>query len=367
MMLPSPKPCVTLCAGAADEPWRIGIAEAVHKPKANLQVAALHASAVPLGLAAANPSSSEQAQLLSEIGAHLEAYHVHQAMSILSNAFASAHSATALERLSTALAVQRRGSSEEQQGIAAQTQLPSFAAVGAASANHESQLVPPLAIAPPPGLEACVGQQAASGGNATSMRAGARGVAQPTNVQQPAKHEQSSSFSAGRPPQKHTLSTSLRLLADEDPYCVFIVRRISKLGFKASQILKQHFSAQGQVVRVLVAHSTVRQQSDECASGQATRRRPSSLGFVQMQSPEAARRVLANGSEQEIKGVAIHIQKFEHKAALPGSEEQVDNVQDDPVSGGCIPWQRMASIGSVTSDTTFVSRCSSADGWEQSL
>ncbi|CAE7464458.1 mkkA [Symbiodinium sp. CCMP2592] len=38
-----------------------------------------------------------------------------------------------------------------------------------------------------------------------------------------------------------TLSTSLQLLSKEDPDKLIIVRRINKLGFKASRKLKQYF------------------------------------------------------------------------------------------------------------------------------
>jgi hypothetical protein len=43
-----------------------------------------------------------------------------------------------------------------------------------------------------------------------------------------------------RAPQ--TLSSSLRLLENEDPDCLLIVRRIGKLGFKAARSLKKHYS-----------------------------------------------------------------------------------------------------------------------------
>jgi len=111
--------------------------------------------------------------------------------------------------------------------------------------------------------------------------------------------------------QAETLSTSLQLLAGEDPECLFVVRRISKLGFKAGRRLKRHFAAYGSVVKVLVAHSTSRQPGD--MPGDA-RRRPSSLGFVHMASAKAARAILALGQEQEVEGVLIRLQRFERLA-----------------------------------------------------
>merc|ERR1719336_233669 len=84
------------------------------------------------------------------------------------------------------------------------------------------------------------------------------------------KHQPPVSDPAGR--QTHTLSASLQMLANVDPTCLLIVRRINKLGFKASRKLKQHFSTYGAVIRVLVAHSTVKQRGDPTS---CTRRRPS--------------------------------------------------------------------------------------------
>jgi len=165
-----------------------------------------------------------------------------------------------------------------------------------------------------------------------------------------------SQYGVDRPAAKgaQTLSSSLQVLSNEDPDCLFIVRRINKLGFKASRILKQSFSAYGQVVRVLVAHSTVRQQDER--SLQAVRRRPSSLGFVQMASAEAARQVLAQGCEQEVNGSLILVQKFEHKVVDAEKEKDDDECNDEVVTpgSGC-EWQRWVSSSSGASCATTAS------------
>jgi len=119
--------------------------------------------------------------------------------------------------------------------------------------------------------------------------------------------------------QAHTLSSSLQMLAAEKPECLFIVRRIHKLGFKSAAKLKRHFSAFGPVVRVLLAHSTVRLQGDPHCSA---RRRPSSLGFVQMARVESVRQVLALGPEIEICDSSIRIQRFERQ---PAPEESLSS------------------------------------------
>lgn len=112
------------------------------------------------------------------------------------------------------------------------------------------------------------------------------------------------------PRQVETLASCLQVLCAEDPASIFIVRRINKLGFKACRALKQHFAAHGSVVRVLSAHSSVRQHGDE--QGHA-RRRQGSFGFVQMASAKAVQKVLALGVEHVVNGCIISVQKFERK------------------------------------------------------
>lgn len=117
------------------------------------------------------------------------------------------------------------------------------------------------------------------------------------------------------PRQKLTLSASLQLLGTEDPDCLFVVRRVNRLGFEASRILRGHFEQYGPVVRVLLAQSTVRPPKE----GQGhPRRRPSSFGFVQMASVDAVQKILAEGSEHHVRGLPIVVQRFER------------HVQDEP-------------------------------------
>lgn len=143
--------------------------------------------------------------------------------------------------------------------------------------------------------------------------------------------------------QAQTLSTSLQLLSHENPDCLFIVRHINKLGFKASRTLKRHYSAYGAVVRVLVAHSTVRQHGSPDSHA---RRRPSSLGFLQMASPEAAKAILAAGPEQEVDGAVIRIQKFERQQVQAVQEEEQADEQSQ------FAFERYTSSGSDNSLAT---------------
>lgn len=135
-----------------------------------------------------------------------------------------------------------------------------------------------------------------------------------------------------RKPKVQTLATSLQVLSQENPQCIFIVRRINKLGFKAPKKLKACFSAYGPVVRVLVAHSTVRQSYQPKAQ---SRRRPSSLGFVQMRTPAAVQAILALGTEQVVDGVTISVQQFSkivHDEAVAFEDDENGTPEDISIS-----------------------------------
>jgi len=149
----------------------------------------------------------------------------------------------------------------------------------------------------------------------------------------------SGSRQGGRRPAK-TLSDSLELLSTEDPRCLLIIRRINKLGFKADRKLKQFFSTFGVVVKVLCAHSSVRPS----AAGQApqpARKRPSSLGFLQMATAESVAEILKL-DEYQIDGFPIKVQKFERHhgeaaaaeaAAAEAAEGEIYFKQDPCVRG----------------------------------
>jgi len=152
-----------------------------------------------------------------------------------------------------------------------------------------------------------------------------------------------------------TLSTSLQLLSKEDPDKLIIVRRINKLGFKASRKLKQYFGEFGSVIRVLIAHSTCRDLKD---SEGKVRQRPSSLGFVQMASAEAVRKALALGTEQEVEGATILVQKFERQANAKGDLSPAEAAASIPdVKSGEAFWRQdttksNASTAETSSATT---------------
>jgi len=130
--------------------------------------------------------------------------------------------------------------------------------------------------------------------------------------------------------QAMTLSMSLQLLSKEDSSTLFVVRCINKLGFKAAQKLKAHFAWYGHVVRVLVAHSTLKQTGNPQLN--LLRRRPSSLGFIHMARAEAVRQVLLRGEEHEVDGCMIRVQQFQRQLQGMSSISEGDKAEEEDSS-----------------------------------
>eukprot|EP00931_Biecheleriopsis_adriatica_P026271 TRINITY_DN15_c0_g1_i1.p1 TRINITY_DN15_c0_g1~~TRINITY_DN15_c0_g1_i1.p1 ORF type:complete len:863 (+),score=183.52 TRINITY_DN15_c0_g1_i1:231-2591(+) len=133
---------------------------------------------------------------------------------------------------------------------------------------------------------------------------------------------------------RQTLRTYLEELRSEDPRCIFIVRRINKLGFRSKVYLERHFSQYGKVAQVCVAHSKVKPLP---SSGTNPRTRPGNFGLVVMESPEMVFKVLEEGTSQTVAGVDIYVHRFEQQAEGEGGDESEDLPENDFVkasSGG---------------------------------
>merc|ERR1719316_2035332 len=125
-----------------------------------------------------------------------------------------------------------------------------------------------------------------------------------------------------------TLQTHLKALGNEDPACIFIVRKVNRLGFRSVETLTKFFSQHDTVVKVLVAHSKVKRNQ---GGSSELYLRPGSLGFVLMKSPEAIQRILATGPTITVQGTPIRVQPFSRlNSGVAGmSETGVDNETDD--------------------------------------
>lgn len=123
-----------------------------------------------------------------------------------------------------------------------------------------------------------------------------------------------------------TIRHHLRVLQNVDSKRVLLVRKINRLGFESPMILRAHFSFYGAVENVLVSHSRVKTHPLKSTGSTGkygySRMRPSGLGFIVMSTWEEVERILADGSEQIVAGMAISVQNFEHRQAQDfGNEE----------------------------------------------
>lgn len=145
-------------------------------------------------------------------------------------------------------------------------------------------------------------------------------------------------------PTRETLRTYLEEISSQDPRCIFTVRRIKKLGFRSPEILRQHFSAYGEVVKVLVAVSLVKPVRD--GRGRF-RTRPGALGLVVMKNPESVEKILSQ-EEVEVSSHMVQVQAYKRPQ---GKEDMRDApafiAQDEPMQKGYVTGT--TSAGSSTS------------------
>lgn len=166
-------------------------------------------------------------------------------------------------------------------------------------------------------------------------------VAQPNGMTGPAVHQQANAYgmagpavhqqaAGGRPwpgtgaaPQVdpgscQTLRAHLIELRQEDPRCIIAVRGVKKLGLRSREVLTQHLSQYGKVLRVLVAQTKVKLHR-----GALMRHRPGSLGLVLMESPEVVEHILSLGEEHVVAGChRVTFKPFSRPEA--GDEEQLE-------------------------------------------
>ncbi|CAK0830889.1 unnamed protein product [Prorocentrum cordatum] len=128
-----------------------------------------------------------------------------------------------------------------------------------------------------------------------------------------------------------TIGGQLKLLQREQSQCVFVARRLNTLGFASDALLTAHFSAFGQVRRVLVAHSQVKRSRGD--SGEpAARVRPGSIGFVVMVDAGAVARILQAGSQQVVAGKRIAVEPFQHAPPEGSCGCAADEALREPMS-----------------------------------
>jgi len=121
------------------------------------------------------------------------------------------------------------------------------------------------------------------------------------------------------------VATQLNKLDLLDPLRVVRVRKISRLGFGSSGLLREHFERWGPVEEVLLSGV------EERPGGPQQRLRPSGFGFVVMASADAAQRALSE-SAQQLAGVWIEVHGFERLRPEAGTEPR---TEQDGEAGLC--------------------------------
>lgn len=169
-------------------------------------------------------------------------------------------------------------------------------------------------------------------------------------------------------PQEEVAPVGMRMqlqaLQMEDPGSVLITRRLHRLGFNSAEKLKQHFENYGVVREVLVPHSRVK-----ASPGRRARTRPAAIGFVIMESAEAAYAALAEGQEHMVEGIQINVQAFERRQNSDSDGEAEKNSQsggsntpstvdtvpkeEDGSESGSPKGRRWADISDDDTDDTF--------------
>lgn len=121
--------------------------------------------------------------------------------------------------------------------------------------------------------------------------------------------------SADEPPRMNLLE-ALNVQSDNDCCRIVTVRKCHKLGFKSHIHLRQYFSRFGRVDRVVLL--PMRAKPKNATDGRGNR--PSSMGFVVMESKEGADRILSCNNYSgihEIKGWPIEVRNFVKPADKP--------------------------------------------------
>eukprot|EP00929_Paragymnodinium_shiwhaense_P012544 TRINITY_DN11982_c0_g1_i1.p1 TRINITY_DN11982_c0_g1~~TRINITY_DN11982_c0_g1_i1.p1 ORF type:complete len:945 (-),score=231.40 TRINITY_DN11982_c0_g1_i1:393-3227(-) len=194
------------------------------------------------------------------------------------------------------------------------------------------------------GKEAAGGQQS-NRGSAPGKNSGGETLKTAKKAAEGAKTQES------KPPAKDTLREYLVELRSEDATCVFAVRRINKLGFRAKDLVEHHFSQYGEVRRVLVAPSKVRPFGD--CSEREQRTRPGGLGLIVMSSSQSVEYVHSLGEEQMVAGHPIRVQRFRRPRdktdeATSGS----NNGTGSTTAASGTTWEDTTAAGTTTPEAS---------------
>eukprot|EP00929_Paragymnodinium_shiwhaense_P107963 TRINITY_DN74300_c0_g1_i1.p1 TRINITY_DN74300_c0_g1~~TRINITY_DN74300_c0_g1_i1.p1 ORF type:complete len:309 (-),score=44.50 TRINITY_DN74300_c0_g1_i1:399-1229(-) len=131
-----------------------------------------------------------------------------------------------------------------------------------------------------------------------------------------------------------TMKEQLLKLQAEDPGCVFICRKIKKLGFDSPDALRTYFSKTGPVRAILVSHSRGRTNAGGSGGSSSQFRRPAAIGFCLMANADDAAKILA-AKDHNVDGVEVTVQAFRHVDEFEAEQKKEQNqkqASDQPKS-----------------------------------
>jgi len=179
------------------------------------------------------------------------------------------------------------------------------------------------------------------------------------------------------------MATSLRdilvELNGQNPACVFVVRGISTISSRASDavdLLCDHFSKYGEVVKVLVPHQKIKAHFDQAAFHLQVKSRPDNRGFIVMKDQNSVQQIMDKGTSHLVSDVLgqvhrISTEPFQPSIEGPAPEAQAGGLHESPSAGcGLNQFQRGCSMDSTAPPGSayegFVRNYSSESNWAQS-
>lgn len=123
----------------------------------------------------------------------------------------------------------------------------------------------------------------------------------------------------------HTLKTQLEAFNGKKAECILIARGITKLGDRAAELLRAHFSSFGVVEDVRIPYvgkklrGAARWESDELAPRE---KRASGRCFIVMSAVEDAKRILQQGPAHVVDGISVTLELFSFKDGQDGDKSK---------------------------------------------
>ena len=110
-----------------------------------------------------------------------------------------------------------------------------------------------------------------------------------------------------------SLNAILSILKHVDPATVVMVRRVNRLGFNGSGVVKKYFERYGKVLKVFMLPLRSRKKSLSL---------PSKTGFVVMESPTCCTDIIRTTEHAIVPGLSVSVGKFTHRGLISSGKVQ---------------------------------------------